>query len=262
MQDLCKLREEEYGMALRQLVATITVKPRLQIRARDLLLGFDTDLANEGLIAWDPRGFCLSNGLIVWSVIPIGAVSARQVKRRLATRLRSFDCQITWKSLVSGYLYDENMCDCQPPALLLYVGLVSQHDVIHCGGCRGLVALPGLPLSVELREELTRWAVHYHPIQSLWLESGDYETWAARQMERSDSKLNLNGMKLAGKVEETTGIPTYYWLHSYRVSRNVMKQLACPKCAHPFSSSEFAGQEGLYVCEGCRIVWPEPVEVT
>lgn len=184
-------------MALRQLIATITVNPRQQVKVRETLRGFDTDLARDGLIAWEPRGFGYSQGLIIWNVIPIGARSAQQVKRRLATHLKSFDCEMEWKSLIDGYLYDVNMCNCKPPALLLHVGIVTRHEVIRCGGCRGLIALTSLPLSVELTQGLTSWAYDYHYVQTLWLGSGDYETWAAKQMDKPNSKLNVRGMSLA-----------------------------------------------------------------
>lgn len=167
-----------------------------------------------------------------------------------------------WKSLIDGYLYDVNMCNCKPTALLLHVGLATRHEVIRCGGCRGLVALTSLPLSVELRQGLTAWADDYHHVQMLWLASGDFEVWAGKQMDRPNSKLNANGMSLAAEVEKVTGVPTYYWLHSYRVSKRIMQQpLSCLKCGQPFTSNEFGSQKELYVCETCRIVWPEPVDV-
>jgi predicted nucleic acid-binding Zn ribbon protein len=60
------------------------------------------------------------------------------------------------------------------------------------------------------------WENTYKRLYGLWLGSGVGEQFALKQMQAHDSQLSAQGRALCRRIEDLTGIPTYYFLFNYR----------------------------------------------
>jgi len=133
---------------------------------------------------------------------------------------------------------------------------------IRCNECGGFVALYRLNLSEAVRSELRGWAMDYEGIYPFWSLSGDYESWAAKELFDVNSGLNQCGLAAAAAMAKETG-----WDVSYSLETDLDEtidnggfevHLRCPKCGGPFRRIDDPPWNAH--CPRCRIVTLQPDE--
>ena len=73
------------------------------------------------------------------------------------------------------------------------------------------------------------WNNNYNRIYGLWFNGAVGEQFARQQMQDPNSALSKQGRAVCQRIEEVTGMPTYYYLFNYR-KRTRQQDLAwkCP----------------------------------
>src|SRR2546428_12190360 len=92
------------------------------------------------------------------------------------------------------------LCECagEPPVKLM---TALSRDPVHCVACNLIVPLERLDLDDTLRDELRRWGALMASIDHLWLDSGDYELWALRELSYVGSAINRRGIELRERLD-------------------------------------------------------------
>ncbi len=122
------------------------------------------------------------------------------------------------------------------------------------------VPLYTLPLTAQEREALMFWATSYHHHLHVDLGCGSLETAAYKQMAEADSALSREGRALARRLEEVTGLPTFYALHRHwgRWPPEREEQRPCPACGAGWRAQGADETRGLgafpFRCEPCRLI--------
>jgi predicted nucleic acid-binding Zn ribbon protein len=143
------------------------------------------------------------------------------------------------------------LCECagEPPVKLM---TALSTDPVHCVACNLIVPLERLDLDDVLHDELRRWGALMASIDHLWLDSGDYELWALRELSDAESSINRRGLDLRSRLE--AGREAYYWFFQDESVDDFHPIDRCPSCRRALR--EYGG-EGLFrqlVCEDCRIL--------
>lgn len=76
--------------------------------------------------------------------------------------------------------------------------------------------------------DINFWSNNYERIYGLWFNGAVGEQFALRQMQDANSALSKQGRAVCQRIEEVTGVPTYYFLFNYR--RRSPKQDRAWKC--------------------------------
>jgi predicted nucleic acid-binding Zn ribbon protein len=115
-----------------------------------------------------------------------------------------------------------------------------------------------LPVSDQIKEELLFWRRDYEAFDRIWFRSGALEIQAYRLMADPRSDLSQEGRRLCREMEESTCIPTFYYLMRYwSRSRNEEERL-CPGCGKDWKALEPEFGERFsrfhFKCDPCRLV--------
>lgn len=65
-------------------------------------------------------------------------------------------------------------------------------------------------------DNIRYWLNAYERLHGLWMGSSVGEAYALAQLQDHDAELSIMGRKVCRRIEDVTGIPTYYFLMNYR----------------------------------------------
>lgn len=140
---------------------------------------------------------------------------------------------------------DLQFCDCQELSELLLVHTLTDSP-IHCFCCKGLVDPQRLGLSRKQVDLVASWHGQFSALYALWLDSGEYESWAKARLLDAHGQVNRSGRAAAAAL--TALLPTYYWwFHDEEDST----PRCCPVCSNVLSPP---GLHGYGQCDDCQIV--------
>jgi hypothetical protein len=136
----------------------------------------------------------------------------------------------------------EDCCSCTE-LRSVYLAYVLTENPIQCLSCRGEVAPERIGFDSETAELIVSWNTIYGSIYALWLDSGEYESWAETELLRKDSPINVRGLTARRKLSQY--IPTkYLWFW------NGSRPVQCPVC-----SSQLSSVDGERVaCSSCEVL--------
>lgn len=164
---------------------------------------------------------------------------------------------------------EANACQCKAPSkYVLFTNYVKLGSPLVCADCGYDVPLyripkPPLPPRNErpkYPEErdyyaILGWERRYQNCDSLQMACGLGERWATRQMSDFHSELTREGREIAAKIEERTGVPTFYYLYDYRHVSHVQNlREACPACGKTWTHVPEAERCFDLWCDACRLV--------
>ena len=140
------------------------------------------------------------------------------------------------------------LCVCaELSSLLLQPHLTS--NPISCATC-GLEVPPertGFPIA--LADHVAWWQAFHDAFYTLWVDSGEFESWARAQLEDLKSPVNARGLEVARKISSLRRC--YYWLFQDTGVEGFMPLHTCPRCNGGLSA---LGR--WQACEVCAIVVP------
>jgi predicted nucleic acid-binding Zn ribbon protein len=144
----------------------------------------------------------------------------------------------------------DEICSCpgQPPIKLMEA---LGYNPIHCMDCNLEVRPESLRLGTRLVEWIADWRGRYAAIDRLWLDSREYEEWAAGQLRNIHSPVNEQGRELQRALNEIRRC--YYWYFQETIERDRPPISSCPACGKGVTAR--ASRVGrILVCEECSIV--------
>lgn len=136
-------------------------------------------------------------------------------------------------------------CECDEITGLILVDILTENP-IHCLTCKNEIDPEVLSLSVQMVDRIADWRSIYSGLFSLWLDSGEYESWAKEKLSDKNGQVNRNGMEI---IEELSKIyPAYYWWFK---EDDEHEPEACPLCIKPLTNKF---KHGNGECIPCKII--------
>ena len=144
-------------------------------------------------------------------------------------------------------------------SLYLFTHAFDVASAVCSGKDRSPVALHLLPLGDVGRQEICNWQTSYRQHDAIWLECGELEIPAYRQLADPQSELSSGGRELCETVEQSTGLPTYYYLMRHWGRKKGEERRKCPLCGKSWQNKT-AGRTARelhwfdFRCLRCRLV--------
>ena len=174
------------------------------------------------------------------------------------TRLSDLGVAVPEVKLLGQPEEPSSVCACEGrPSLILLTHMFRPESPVRCGGCYGLVPLYLLPKTDEADgySDIFSWESAYQACDSLQIGCGVGERFGDRQMADFSSPLSKQGRATTDRIEEVSGITTYYYLHKH-FGRSDAKERTrrCPGCGGRWLLDE--PWHGLFDfrCESCRLL--------
>lgn len=139
-------------------------------------------------------------------------------------------------------------CVCPDVTGLLLVDILTDNP-IHCLACKYEIDAEHLGIDPALVEDIAHWFRVNQALNALWLNSGEYETYAVEKLTDKNSQVNIEGMSLAKQLSEY--YPTYYWWFHDRSDESNNDPTHCPNCDQALDQTVV---HGTGKCDACRIV--------
>jgi len=157
----------------------------------------------------------------------------------------------------------DELCACQEIEALALCYVFYSRNPLRCLSCNNEVPPERLDLTPAMVDSLASWASFYGCFYLLWLESGEFETWARQQLTDPRSPANERGLAVCGRLSEIK--PCYFWWFEETVDEDYQPLSACPRCGAPLAERPSPSPPGgksveressfrRLVCEPCRIV--------
>ena len=136
-------------------------------------------------------------------------------------------------------------CECSDITGLILVDIFSENP-IHCLVCKNEIDPEVLGLSVQMVDKVADWLRVRSGLNSLWLDSEEYESWAREKLLDTNGQVNRDGIEI---VEELSKIfPAYYWWFN---EDGKHEPEICPLCSEPLTK-KFGHGNGE--CTPCKII--------
>jgi len=150
----------------------------------------------------------------------------------------------------------ESPCSCNTPEFyILITNYISISSPLKCGTCNKSVPLYRLPhYSDNGYYQVLSWMTNYISCDSLQMNCKVGERWALNQMQNVNSQLSKQGFKICRRIEELTGIPTYYYLHNYRKVKGDESLKPCPICNGKWYLKKRMHNFYDFKCDKCKII--------
>lgn len=144
----------------------------------------------------------------------------------------------------------------QPSWQILYTSYVQTCSPLRCGDHFSPIPLYRIPAVANgCFKQLINWQQDWQACDQLQMNGRSAEFAALAEIGELTSSLSNRGMALRAKIEQQTGVATYYYL--YRVggeSANSEEKRRCPGCNSPWALPEPQHQVIDFKCDNCRIV--------
>jgi hypothetical protein len=118
---------------------------------------------------------------------------------------------------------------------------------ISCVTCNLEVPPERVGFSSEIAENLAAWQRFHECFYLLWLDSGEFESWARAQLEDPESPVNKRAIALVADLNAYRR--AYYWWFQDTASQDFQALSRCPACR-----SELKSLNNRQICERCSII--------
>ena len=99
------------------------------------------------------------------------------------------------------------------------------------------------------------WQSDYQACDTLQMNCRTGERFGLREMGLPESSLSRQGREICRKIEASTGLPVYYYLHRYRMRPRAADALQpCPACGGAWKLSEPLHDRFDFRCDSCRLL--------
>lgn len=124
---------------------------------------------------------------------------------------------------------------------------------LSCARCNLEVPPERIGLNAAIVESVATWRRFHEAFYVLWLDSGEFEDWAADQLSNPVSPVNRRGLALARQLSKWRRC-YLWWFQLEDIEEGT--STVCPGCALPLEP-RFTGERpqggGLLVCETCLL---------
>jgi hypothetical protein len=117
-----------------------------------------------------------------------------------------------WKLRPAPPTPDEEICHCAPCKQLMLRDSLGDNP-LYCVACNGEVAPERIGFDDRLAEDIARWRSVHGALFLLWLDSGEYETWAVERLRDPNGSVNVEGRNIVRRLNEYVRA-YYWWMHA------------------------------------------------
>lgn len=137
---------------------------------------------------------------------------------------------------------------------LLYTTHLDSCSPLYNGNDFCPVPLYQLGMEPELSETLIHWQENWQACDQLQMNSGTLEKQALAEISDVESPLSQQGRELARTVENSTKIPTFYYLYRLGTDTELEQNRKCPSCHGNWKLSEPLHDIFYFKCDRCRLI--------
>jgi predicted nucleic acid-binding Zn ribbon protein len=144
----------------------------------------------------------------------------------------------------------------QPNWQILYTSYIQSCSPLRCGDHFSPIPLYRQPaLANGCFKQLINWQQDWQACDQLQMNGRSAEFAALDEIGQLTSSLTQRGMALRHKIEQLSGIATYYYLYRVGgVSAESERKRPCPGCNRDWALAEPIHQVIDFKCDDCKIV--------
>jgi predicted nucleic acid-binding Zn ribbon protein len=120
---------------------------------------------------------------------------------------------------------------------------------LQCVECNGEVAPERIGFDESLAQEIANWRSVFRSLFLLWLDSGEYESWAAERLCDANGEVNRRGLDVAAQLNQF--VRAYYWWFKNTGVEDPPEMTNCPICRSRLETVE--GRQ-FQKCEACSVL--------
>ncbi len=148
---------------------------------------------------------------------------------------------------------EDEVCSCadEPPIKLMSMRDVDGFNPIHCLNCNLEVPPERVGIDSDLVQAIAAWDAEHGAIETLELQSGEYEMWARARLLDPASPTNVEGRELARRLNERRRC--YMWFFQPQSDDDWQPRETCPVCGDELERYD----QGIFpqlLCERDRLV--------
>lgn len=153
-----------------------------------------------------------------------------------------------WKLRPSRPTPPEDVCHCDAVRNLILCDTLTENP-FQCLACRGEVAPERIGFDEQLADAIAHWRGLHRSLYLLWLDSGEYESWASDRLLDRNGRVNVLGREIVDELNRS--VRTYYsWFSSTEVDDRNSSSI-CPCCR---ATLEWFEGRSLQKCDVCSIL--------
>jgi len=153
-----------------------------------------------------------------------------------------------WKLRPTPPTPDDEICRCDHCEQLVLRDSLGENP-LYCLICNGEVAPERIGFDEPLADHIHYWRSIHRSLYLLWLDSGEYENWAAEKLREPSGSVNVNGRDIVQRLNEF--VRCYYWWFNDTGIDGYVPPERCPSCSGPLSECV---DRDLQKCEMCSIL--------
>lgn len=148
-----------------------------------------------------------------------------------------------------GKTPDDEICKCDPCNELALCSSLGPNP-LRCLVCRGEVEPEKIGFDTDVAEQISEWNTIWQSLSNLWLDSGDYESWAIEQLNDPKGSVNIRGLAIVRQLNHF--VETYYWWFQDSEADDYQLADKCPVCFDSLSQNK---ERGYGKCERCSVLF-------
>lgn len=143
---------------------------------------------------------------------------------------------------------DEEICHCAECRCVMLRDALTENP-LQCVKCNGEVAPERIGFGERLAEEIANWRSISRSLFLLWLDSNEYEEWAAAKLLDPRSSVNVRGREIVDQLSHF--VRAYYWWFKDTELDDPLKPTTCPNCGAALEPFE---ERNFQMCDACSIL--------
>ena len=147
----------------------------------------------------------------------------------------------------------EEVCACPADTPLVLQSHLSANP-LTCARCNLEVPPEAIGFDRKLADAIAWWCDFHNCFYFLWLDSGEFEVWAAGILKDPSSRVNTEGRELARRLGARRHC--YLWWFRENAATDWVPATNCPCCSKELEerfSHERPSRGSLRVCEDCLV---------
>lgn len=159
-----------------------------------------------------------------------------------------------WKLRPQAATPPEEICGCDSKTPIVLQGNLRSNP-LACARCNLEVPPERIGLDAPLAEAVAAWGRFHGAFDTLWLDSDEYEEWAAVQLSDPASPVTLRGLALVRRLNERRRCYLWWFWPGDGYEESAVPA-DCPRCSETLEmrfSRERPQAGSLMVCEPCSI---------
>ena len=143
---------------------------------------------------------------------------------------------------------EDEECHCDNLQSVMLRGAFTSNP-IKCVVCNGEVLPERIRFDWRLAEDIASWRSIFQSLYYLWLDSAEYEAWAAEKLSDPNGRVNVRGRSIVEALNQH--LRAYYWWFENTDRDDYVPASRCPICGESLREVE---DREYRKCETCSLM--------